>query len=228
MPLRTLGSPSTEPATSTHYQRLGVAASASTEEIRSAYRTLAGRLHPDRTGGASPAERALADRRMREINEAWHVLRDPARRRAYDESRLGSRHSASGAGRDRSVGAAVEHEPPTSVDDDDLVEVMPPMGAVTAGLFRHLPWVALLVVFGLIFVLTAYATGDDPTPDPAPRVGAGSCVDVEAGPVTTVVSCDGPHDLQIVRQVREAAACPVDSEARRLGDDAVVDCVVEG
>jgi hypothetical protein len=123
----------------------------------------------------------------------------------------------------------VERDSPIPVDeDDDLVDVMPPMGAVTAGLFRHLPWVALLVVFGLIFVLSAYANGDDPMPDPAPSVGAGSCVELTPGPVTTVVSCEGPHDLRIVRQVREAASCPVGSEARRLGDDAVVDCVVEG
>ncbi|CAN5894292.1 hypothetical protein BH23ACT2_BH23ACT2_29360 [soil metagenome] len=168
---------------------------------------------------------------MREVNESWHVLRDPTRRRAYDESRRDARRSTPPAAvPTRDGDGPVERERPTSPgdDDDDLVDVMAPMGAVAAGLFRHLPWVALLVVFALIFVLTAYATGDDPAPDPAPTVGAGSCVDVEPGPVTTMVSCDGPHDLQIVRQVREAGACPVESEARRLGDDAIVDCVVEG
>ena len=36
------------------------------------------------------------------------------------------------------------------------------------------------------------------------------------------------HDLEIVGRVRTASACPAGSEARRLGDDAVIDCVVEG
>jgi hypothetical protein len=184
---------------------------------------------------ASPAERALADRRMREVNESWNVLRDAGRRRAYDDSRLrgpagrrtadrpgsATRRAATPPSRRPSAGPPVE-------EDEDLVDVMPPMSAVSAGLFRHLPWVVLLVVFGLIFVLTAYAGTDDPTPDPGPQVEAGTCLDLRPGPVTTIVSCEGAHDLEVVDRVRTASACPAGSEARRLGDDAVIDCVLEG
>lgn len=184
---------------------------------------------------ASPAERALAGRRMREVNESWNVLRDADRRRAYDDSRLRgptSRRSAERPGPANGRTAAAPSPRPSSgppVDDDeDLVDVMPPMSAMSAGLFRHLPWVALMIVLGLIFVLTAYAGTDDPTPDPGPQVEAGTCLDLSPGPVTTIVSCDGAHDLEIVDRVRTASSCPAGSEARRLGDDAVIDCVTEG
>lgn len=203
---------------------------ASTEEIRTAYRALARRLHPDRAGGATPAERALADRRMREINESWEVLRDPDRRRAYDLDRLaGGRRPSSAGGAPPRPRAA----PPARVEDpdDDLVDVLPPMTALTAGLLRHLPWVVALVVFGLIFVVSAYAGSDDGTEAPAPSSAAanvGRCIDVEAGPSTTVVPCDGPHELEIVTRSVQPEDCPAGTEARRLATDGRFDCVRAG
>lgn len=68
----------------THYDVLGVAPSASVEEIRQAYLRLARRHHPDRQAEAPVADRADAERRMREINAAWRELRDPRRRARYD------------------------------------------------------------------------------------------------------------------------------------------------
>ena len=61
----------------THYEVLGVDPEASTEEIQRAYRLLALRHHPDVAPDADQA-------RMAEINGAWSVLSDPARRRIYD------------------------------------------------------------------------------------------------------------------------------------------------
>jgi hypothetical protein len=197
-----------------------VSPSASTEEIRAAYRTLAARLHPDRAVSGTPAERALAERRMREVNEAWQVLQDPGRRRRYDDSRLaGSRPRSSAGASGRSTAPAVP-------DDDDLVDVLPNMGPVQAGLFRHGPWFVVLVVLGLIFVGTAYATSSDDEPAPrAPESQAGTCVDVSTGPTTTVVPCSGPHELRIVRRVPDGGACPVGTEKRRLAADGYLDCV---
>jgi predicted Zn-dependent protease with MMP-like domain/curved DNA-binding protein CbpA len=70
-----------------YYAVLGVADDASAEEIRQAFRALAKRWHPDHFATASPAEQAHAERRMREVNEAYDVLGDPARRHAYELSR---------------------------------------------------------------------------------------------------------------------------------------------
>lgn len=161
---------------------------------------------------------------MREVNEAWQVLQDPARRRRYDDSRVGRPSgSSSGAYPPRRTSSSPI---PVADEDDDLVDVLPPMGSVTAGLFRHGPWIALVLVLGLIFVATAYAGDDDPAPaDRRSAAPAGSCVDVASGPTTTVVPCDGPHELRIVRRVREGQPCPAGTETRRLATDGLLDCV---
>ena len=60
------------------YSVLGIASSASPDEVTTAYRTLARRHHPDVS-----IERD-AEQRMAEINAAWSLLRDPAKRAAWD------------------------------------------------------------------------------------------------------------------------------------------------
>jgi DnaJ-class molecular chaperone len=64
-----------------HYRTLQVTRDADAEVIERAYKALSLKYHPDR---ASAAERTDATRRMQVINEAYSVLRDPTRRRAYD------------------------------------------------------------------------------------------------------------------------------------------------
>ncbi|MBW8826349.1 MAG: J domain-containing protein [Acidobacteria bacterium] len=74
----------TEPLRSP-YEVLGVGADAGTAEIRQAYVALARRFHPDHVDPRSEGA-AEAGRRMQEINEAWEVLGDAARRRRFDAS----------------------------------------------------------------------------------------------------------------------------------------------
>jgi curved DNA-binding protein len=69
-----------------YYQILGVSRSASTEEIRKAYRKLAMQYHPDRNPGDKQSEE-----RFKEINEAYQVLNDTQKRAHYD--RVGSAYS---------------------------------------------------------------------------------------------------------------------------------------
>lgn len=61
------------------YSVMNVKRDASQAAIRAQYRTLANLYHPDRNKGSEEATRAMAA-----INEAYAVLRDPAKRRAYD------------------------------------------------------------------------------------------------------------------------------------------------
>lgn len=65
------------------YAELGVTPQAEPEVIRAAFRALAQRYHPDRQTGAS----ALWAAKMSRINQAYEVLSQPERRRAYDASR---------------------------------------------------------------------------------------------------------------------------------------------
>ena len=69
-----------------YYQILGVSRSASADEIRSAYRKLALKYHPDRNPGDKQAEE-----KFKEMNEAYQVLSDPQKRTRYDQ--LGSAYS---------------------------------------------------------------------------------------------------------------------------------------
>lgn len=69
-----------------YYQILGVSRSASADEIRSAYRKLALKYHPDRN-----PDNKQAEDKFKEMNEAYQVLSDPQKRTRYDQ--LGSAYS---------------------------------------------------------------------------------------------------------------------------------------
>ena len=62
-----------------YYDRLGVSRDASAEEIKKAYRKLALEHHPDRNDGSKEAEE-----KFKKITEAYDVLKDPEKRKAYD------------------------------------------------------------------------------------------------------------------------------------------------
>jgi DnaJ-class molecular chaperone len=69
----------------TYYMILGVSRMESDRGIRSAYRDLAKRLHPDVAG-------EQATRSFQEISEAYSVLSDPQRRREYNHKLGGAEH----------------------------------------------------------------------------------------------------------------------------------------
>src|SRR5947207_2309685 len=63
-----------------YYSRFGVAKTATEKEIKTAYRKLARKHHPD----VNPGDKA-AESKFKELNEAYEVLGDPAKRKKYDE-----------------------------------------------------------------------------------------------------------------------------------------------
>src|SRR6187401_1986353 len=67
-----------------YYETLGVSKTASEDEIRSAFRKLARKYHPD-----VAKDKKTAEEKFKQINEAYEVLSDPEKRKKYD--RLGAR-----------------------------------------------------------------------------------------------------------------------------------------
>lgn len=107
-----------------HYAILGVAADASEEHIKKAFRAQALKYHPDKNPGD-----ACAEDQFKRINAAYAVLSDRASRARYDAERAGGAFWSSRAGRDASEGFGAW----TSGTDDKA-------GARTRYTHTHGPW----------------------------------------------------------------------------------------
>jgi molecular chaperone DnaJ len=68
-----------------YYEVLGVDRKASEDEIKSAYRKLAIKYHPDRQAGKTDAEKKEAEDKFKEAAEAYEVLHDQQKRQQYDQ-----------------------------------------------------------------------------------------------------------------------------------------------
>jgi len=73
-----------------YYETLKVSPKASNTEIKSAYRRLARKLHPDKNNGSEETARAFAA-----IAEAYEILRNPKERAVYDNRLLEVQYSSS-------------------------------------------------------------------------------------------------------------------------------------
>lgn len=70
-----------------YYEVLGISKTATEDEIKTAYRSLAKKYHPDMNQGDKNAEE-----KFKKINEAYTVLSDPEKRKLYDGGFYGSNY----------------------------------------------------------------------------------------------------------------------------------------
>lgn len=202
------------PPQRTHYQVLGIPESASADEVRRAHRQLAQVLHPDRQAGASAAEQSLAERRMREVNAAWTALSDPQRRAAYDRSLRAARTGSASAGASATATATAARGPMAArfVDDEpefdrsvDVDPDEPELSPAHFWLLRRGPLVAALVIGALVFVVSAYAGGDQQA---SRQVSTAGCVRLVSENKFIRISCLEQNDGTVVGQAAQVLDCP--------------------
>ena len=185
----------------THYDTLGVASSASAEQIREAYRSLARRHHPDRSATSDSG-------RMHDINEAYRVLSDPARRAVYDAS---------------------VRQPGRSPGPWEPGPAASPAGAPPPLLGPpRMPWrtlgVAGLVAIVGVFVLAQFTEPAEPMP-PDGILRNGDCVEIEPDNDAREVACTGEGDLIVRAFVPFDATCPNGTEPHRDRQGMGVACI---
>ena len=181
-----------------HYDTLGVPPDADQATIRAAYRRLARRYHPD-SGSSDPTAMAA-------VNEAYRVLREPARRALYDASLRAPTVGAQPRSAARSAPSAPPrpHRPPV---------VSPPTGP------PRFPWklVAFMFSVGALAVLVLAALREPSPPPPADGLlEPGSCVEIEPnGDAREVVCVDGATQRVVTALVPTGDPCPNGTEAHR-------------
>jgi hypothetical protein len=207
-----------------HYDVLGVDATADRETIRRAYIVLAKDAHPDRNA-TNESRRDLAADTIRRANEAWSVLGNPDRRAAYD---LRMRVPA------RSSTPSTPYAPaPTPAFRTGQSGVM--VSTRTAPLWKWGPIVAMVILLGGILVVSAYSTSRDTTKaEPVPSsvpLAAGQCVFVvftDSGRAATPTPCTGESSGRVDSIIETPRPCGPGTQSVELYDGKTTLCLVTG
>jgi hypothetical protein len=211
---------------------LGVDLDASHDDIRQAYVDLALEHHPDRGQDGDPDTRRR-EWRMREVNAAWTVLRNPGRRAAYDRELRGERGAfEEGPARPRAPRTTpVRPAAGPQASSPSAIEVP----ARAAPWLRFGPLAVLLAVLAAIVVFTAYATQRDRDAVPGvevettPPYAEGSCVLLGsvAGRVTPVPvgDCATGGSYRVERVTDLGRPCPPPTETFAVSDQKLQLCL---
>ncbi len=184
----------------TLYDTLRVAPDASAADIRDAYRREARLHHPDRSEGDAAA--------MAAINDAYHVLIDPARRAVYDAELRGPRTTS--------------HRP---TEAPAAATVVRPVDTTPA----RYPWKLMLVMAGVgAAVVLVGAALYEPAAEPPPDnlLEPGSCVVIEDNGDAREITCDGTEQYVVEVLVPIGEVCPEGIAGARDRQGRGLACVV--
>ncbi len=180
-----------------YYGLLGVTQTATTEQIRAAYRDKVRIIHPDSASVASPT----ASLQMVELVQAWSTLSDPALRRAYDAALLSA---------------------PSVVNES----VPYPPAPIVRGKFPK-ALIGWILGVGIVGVLVLDAMSDPVAPGkPDGLLQSGSCVVVDTNKLAVEVGCDVDHYGVVSQLIGFDMTCPTDTEPIRDRQGMGQACVV--
>lgn len=201
----------------THYDVLGVAPSASVEQIREAYRRLAREHHPDRTASSGQAG---GDVSMPTINEAYRVLNDPARRAVYDASLRGATQRGPAAPPSEPAAGAT-----TAAGTTPTMPTFPSHLGPARFPWRSVSFFAVLAIIGVVVLAQFTEPGEPRGPDGIIQIG--SCVAIEPnGDAREVLCTDDPTvDLKVEAFVPFSDSCPGGTVAHRDRQGMGIACV---
>jgi hypothetical protein len=214
---------------------LGVSPEATYEELKKAYASKAFRLHPDRNAELDAERLEAMEWRMRELNASWAVLRDTARRQAYDAELARTTRPAPAPGSSSAMSTA--SVPLT----DDLPDLEPEvaMSATQHNILRFAPVGVLAVVLLVILIVSAYASSDGSGDRPlvtTERAPVGSCVELgplpadpdeaaTARPELIEVDCGRVGASRVVAKVPFNRPCPAGTTPYPVPEESLSICL---
>ena len=183
-----------------YYAVLGVAPTASAEQLRAAYREKVRIIHPDSAVAASPT----ASLQMAEVVRAWSTLSNPDLRHAYDAELFDT----------ELYGAK-----------DEAEDSFPPAPIVRGRFPKGL--IGSILAIGVVGVLAIDVMSGPVVPTkPDGLLQSGSCVVVDSNKLAIEVGCEVDH-YGVVRQlIGFDMTCPSDTEAIRDRQGMGQACVV--
>lgn len=204
----------------THYDTLGIKSTSTTQEIRKAYLRRARALHPDRQLDRPPAEARKAEQAMQQVNVAWNVLSDPAKKAEYDS---GLKPGSTTTQRTPQPRSDRQYQPQAdstrrgSAFDPGGRSIDDVEGEGSVSVWASVP---VLLVLGLvlgILIVTAFANSEPadnrPVIQSSTELDVGDCFTLVANTPRERSCSSGIADGQIIEIGPDAGNCPENTQS---------------